>query len=91
MAGIRAAEMKTLRIDQFQEQSAATSNRNLFILKQVFKHGLKLRSITSDPAEDIQYLSEKDHEHKRFLKPDQIVALVMASRKPPGANIICQH
>jgi len=63
------------------EFSAVTSNRALFILKQVFKHGLRVKAIASDPISDISYLSEKEHERNRFLLPAELDNLLEASQK----------
>lgn len=73
-------EIKNFRLHQYEEVSAATSNRNLFIMKQIFKHGLELKAAAIDQAKDIKYLSEKEHERKRFLTPEQIGSLVKASQ-----------
>jgi integrase len=63
------------------ELSAVTSNRNLFVIKQIFKHGLKAKAILDDPAEGISYLSEKDHERNQFLLPEKITRLFEASQE----------
>lgn len=63
LCDITEAEIKTFRLEQFEDQSAATSNRNLFILKQVFKTGLQLKAVLIDPAKDIKYLSEMEGYH----------------------------
>jgi integrase len=58
--------------------SNITSNRNLFILRQVFKHGSELNAIKSDPATTIPYLSEKEHRRNQFLTPAQLDKLLKA-------------
>lgn len=63
------------------ELSAVTSNRSLFIIKQIFKYGLKAKAIIEDPAEGISYLSEKNHERNKFLLPENITQLFEASQK----------
>jgi site-specific recombinase XerD len=65
----------------FKQLSAVTANRNLFVIKQVFKHGMEMKAIFENPAENIRYLSEKEHERNRFLLPSEIEELVAASRK----------
>lgn len=65
----------------FSEFSAVTSNRSLFIIKQVFKQGIRCRAISEDRAEQIRYLSEREHERNKFLLPAKLTALVDASRK----------
>jgi len=59
--------------------SAVTSNRSLFVIKQVFKHGLELKATIHDPSEKIKYLSEKQHERNKFLLPAEVQKLVVAS------------
>jgi len=61
--------------------SNATSNRYLFIVKQVFKKALGLKVIPEDPVSKIQYLSEKEHERNRYILPFEIDKLVEASQK----------
>ena len=56
--------------------SAVTANRNMFVIKQVFKCALKLGAIHEDPSAGIQKLSEKAHERNRFLLPSEIEDLV---------------
>ena len=58
-----------------------TSNRNLFIIKQVFKIGAQIRAILDDIAAPIRYLSEKEQERNKFLMPSELDRLVEASRK----------
>jgi site-specific recombinase XerD len=62
-------------------QSAITSNRNMFVIKQIFRHGEDLHAIAENPTTRIRYLSEKSHERTRFLLPDEIEKLVAASQK----------
>lgn len=64
-----------------QEYSAATSNRSLFVIKQIFKHGVEINARSDDPSVDVKYLSEKDHERNNFLMPDEIIKLVEASQQ----------
>jgi len=61
--------------------SNITSNRSLFIVKQVFKHGIQLNTVKENPVARIKYLSEKDHERNEFLMPDGLRKLIMASLK----------
>jgi integrase len=64
-----------------EEQSAVTSNRSLFIIKQVLQSGLRLGAIVEDPSAGISRLSEKEHERSRYLKHGEINNLVHASMK----------
>jgi integrase len=65
----------------FREQSPASANRYLFILKQIFAEGIRSGAIKEDPTVGIKYLSEKQHERNRFLMPESIEQLVAASQK----------
>ena len=58
-----------------------TSNRYLFIIKQVFKTGVQVRAILDDVAARVKYLSEKEQERNKFLVPSELDRLVEASRK----------
>ncbi len=67
-------------------QSAVTSNRNMFVIKQIFKHGEELHAIVENPSKGIRYLS------KRLMRepgPHEIESLVFASRTS-RASSICQ-
>jgi len=63
------------------EHSNVTANRNLFIIKQVFKHGLEVRGVLEDCAAEIGYLSEKEHERNRFLLPDELEKLITSCQQ----------
>jgi site-specific recombinase XerD len=58
------------------ETSNLTSNRSLFIFKQIFKHALDLNAVNDDPAKGISNLSEKKHVRNRFLVPHQLELLI---------------
>jgi site-specific recombinase XerD len=62
-------------------QSVVTSNRNMFVLKQIFKHGEVLHAISENHAANIRYLNERGSERTRFLLPHEIETLVTASQK----------
>ncbi len=63
------------------EHSPSTSNRYLFILKQVFKYGLEVNAIKFDPSADITYFNEDEHKRNKFLNPPEIDKLIAASQK----------
>lgn len=77
---ITKQELLNLQKSNLRSTSAVTANRNLFVIKQVFRMGLELRAISEDPAATIRYLSEKAHERNRFLLPLEVEKLVEASR-----------
>ncbi len=73
-------DIENYRYTITQEFSNITSNRDLFIIKQVFLYGLELNAIKDNPAERINYLSEKAHERNKFLMPAEINRLIEASQ-----------
>jgi integrase len=84
--GKLACEIRKNDILKYRNQLAvstsnATSNRYLFILKQVFNHAMVQGTIQDDPTEGISYLSEKEHERNKFILPAKINCLIDASQK----------
>jgi len=61
--------------------SNLTSNRSLFILKQVFKQGMEMNAIKNDPVAAMSYLSEKKHVRNEFLMPLQLDHLLEVSQQ----------
>lgn len=88
---ISESELMQYMTEVVQKKSKISANRDLFIIKQVFKHGIEIRSTPEDPAAKIHYLSEKEHERNRFLLPAQIDLLVAASLKTKAKHYICRH
>jgi integrase len=74
-------DLLDFQLKLLNEHSAVTSNRNMFVLKQIFLKGLELNAIRIDMASGIKYLNEREHVRNRFLMPAQIEALVKASQK----------
>lgn len=64
------------RADEAHKNSPASANRYLFIVKQVFKRAVKEGVLKADPAREIGYLNEEQHERKKFLKPEQVDMLI---------------
>ncbi len=62
-------------------QSVVTANRALFVLKQIFKTGVREKAIINDPVADLGYSSERSHARTRFLLPDQLENLIKACRQ----------
>lgn len=60
--------------------SNVNANRSLFVIKQVFKKGLELNSISENPISSIKQLSEKKHQRNKFLLPDGVITLIEASK-----------
>jgi integrase len=63
------------------ETSNISSNRNLFVLKQIFKYGMELGAVKKDPTDGIKYLSEKEHERNEFLMPNELDRLIEACQQ----------
>lgn len=74
-------DILTYRKEAAYEFSNVTSNRSLFIIKQIFKHGLMINAVIEDPSSDISYLSEKEHVRNKFILPAELERLIDASRK----------
>ncbi len=62
------------------DKTKVTSNKYLFILKQVFKVGLDLNAVIEDPVAELKYFSEKDHERNEFLLPGKLALVIEASQ-----------
>jgi len=84
LSQITKSEIEQFHQSQLIKISSATANRNLFILKQIFKQGRALNAIFKDDIAGIKYFSEKEHERNRFLSPDEIQTLIDASQKVRG-------
>lgn len=78
---ISKTDLLQYQTNLFKESSAVSSNRNFFVIKQIFKKGLELNAVSEDHASGIRYLSEKKHERNSFLMPHEIEKLIEASQK----------
>ena len=78
---ISSKEIADYRDDLASKASNITANRILFIVKQIFAHGLGLNATKEDPTIEIAYLSEREHERNEFLLPDKLRKLIEASRQ----------
>ena len=78
---IKQSDILEDRAETAAKLSNVTSNRELFVIKQVFKKGVALHAVREDLASPISYLSEKDNERDRFLFPKEIEELVKAAGK----------
>ena len=81
LCDITETDIKSYQKYTLDCNTPVTSNRCLFVLKQVFKQGLKENAITVDPSNSVGYLSEKKQERNKFILPGDINALIAASRK----------
>ena len=78
---ITADEIEAYRDNKAEEYSNVTANKYLSIVRKVFNHGLKLRAVIRNPAEELPFLSEKHHERKEFLLPHKLDKLIEATQK----------
>ncbi|MFH1985263.1 MAG: hypothetical protein ABIL58_25785 [Pseudomonadota bacterium] len=81
MTGFTERDVEDIQVKYNAEHSPASSNRYLFVIKQVFKRALKMGAVHSNPASDIGYLSELKHRRNRFLLPEMLNTLVECSQK----------
>jgi len=70
------------------ETSNLTSNRSLFILKQIFKQGMEMNAIKNDPVAAMSYLSEKKHVRNEFLMPPESDHLLEACQKLRSRDLL---
>jgi integrase len=78
---ISEKEIREYRNRVADESSNVNANRQFFVLKQIFKHGVELGTIQEDPTASIRNLSEKKHERKSFLMPDELHTLIEAAQQ----------
>jgi len=78
---IKEQEVMDYRDLVVEEQSVVTANRNLFVIKQIFKRGMRKKAIHHDPSAKVKYLSERDSERKEYLLPESIDRLIKESQK----------
>jgi len=70
-----------LRADLAAKNSPASSNRHLFVIKQVFKRATQEKATKHDPAKGIGILNEKQHERKSFLLPHELDKLLKEAER----------
>jgi site-specific recombinase XerD len=78
MLNIREADIVDYRTAVAEDNSNVSSNRRLFIIKQVFKTALDKGYVEVDPARGIRYLDEKDSERKTYVSPGKAADLTAA-------------
>lgn len=76
------------RADVAGNFSPALSNRRLFIAKQVLAKALHDGVIRQDPSAEIRYLSEKQHERKSFLLPEQVDQVLKRAAQGQAKNYL---
>ena len=75
------SEIEAFRDDLARQHSNITANKYLSIIKKVLELGMKLNAVISDPAEEIAYLSEKNHERNRFILPPDLDSLIKTTQQ----------
>ncbi len=73
--------IQSIRSNMAAQISAVTSNRRLFILKELCKRAMKEGEIAKNPAQDMNYLSEKKHCRANFLTPKELDNLVERAKE----------
>jgi integrase len=81
LCDISTQEVEGFRDNIASKNSNVSANKYLSIIKKVFKHGLKLHAVVSDPSECVKSLSEKEHERNRFLFPHEVDSLIKATKQ----------
>jgi integrase len=64
------------RTQVVRDLSVITSNRRLFVCKQVLKRAYAESAVVEDVAAPINYLSEKKHERNKYLRPAKLDQLL---------------
>lgn len=95
---ISAEEIDDYRMAVLEDTSLITSNRQLTVIKGIFKHGLEIGAILENLSETVKLLNEDEHERTRFIFPDEIVTLIEASKHtkakfylPPLIYLAVEH
>ncbi|MBU1002698.1 MAG: site-specific integrase [Proteobacteria bacterium] len=81
IATISEKDILDYRAALAERKSKVLSNRRMFIVKQVFGKAKKTGIIKEDPTAYIRYLSESEHERKRFMSPKEVAKLLNAATK----------
>ena len=68
--------IKSIRSSMAAASSAVTSNRRLFILKELCARAVKEGEAAKNPSMGISYLSEKKHHRTAFLTPVELDTLL---------------
>jgi len=76
---ISKEDILSYRMKEAEKNSNVSANKYLAIIKKVFKCGVELNAIKSDPSKEIKKLSEKDHVRDRFIFPHELASLIKAS------------
>jgi integrase len=74
-------EILQFRDAEMERNSAISANKYHWILRAVLNHGMRLKAVTANAADDIPVLDEKSHMRTRFLLPKELNELIDASRR----------
>ncbi len=78
----------SIRANMAAQASAVTSNRRLFILKELCKRALKEGEMAKNPAIGISYLSEKEHCRTAFLVPKELDKLLAHAKENRAGYLV---
>jgi len=81
MCKIQEKDLANFQQTLLEDHSPSTSNRYMFILKQLFKKAKKAKAVLTDPAEPISYLNENEHRRNKFVTPIELDKLIEASQQ----------
>jgi site-specific recombinase XerD len=90
---ILLSEIQKDRIISYRDRVASElsnvfSNKRLLAIKQFLNKGVELNVVSENPTEEVDKLNEKERERNRFLKPNELFALVDASRQTMAKNYL---
>ncbi len=76
MWDISREDILDYRTQVAQNSSVVNSNRRLFIIKEVFKRGMKEGALYTNPVLKMSYLNEEKHCRTRYLTPKKLNKLI---------------
>ena len=88
MMELKEADLEKYRDDRIYEYSVITANKDLQIIKAVIRQGFEMNVLKEDPARNLKKLSEKKHERKRFLLPEELDLLLRCASKKGGRKYL---
>jgi len=77
---ISKADIESHINDLLTQFTVITANKYISMFRKVFTHGIQLRASLNNPADEIPRFSEKDHERKAFLLPNQLDQLIESTQ-----------
>ncbi len=80
--------IQSVRSNMAAQISAVTSNRRLFILKELCKRAMKEGEIAKNPTLGLNYLSEKKHCRTAFLVPKELDKLLEHAKENRAGYLV---